>query len=92
MTGSYYRMSFAIEPRIDPNTKSATITLVHYGAWKDIWAVVDIRETATGTQVNAYTTNHPLMSDFGIIAEKWANGSQECQTYPITTHQFPNVE
>jgi len=88
MTGSYYKMTFAIQPRINKQAKTATIIYVHHGAWTDFWAVVDMRFTDHGTAVTAYTTSHPLMSDFGQMTEKWANGSVECPASSPVTRQF----
>jgi hypothetical protein len=92
MTGAYYEMTFAIHPTIDVANKSASIVLVHHGAWKDIWAVVDIQGSADGSTVHAYSTGHPLTKDFPDVAEQWASGKPVCQQYAITTKQFPLSE
>ena len=92
MTGWYYTMRFAIQPRIDEAHKSASIVLVHHGAWKDIWAVVDMKADKTVTTVHAYTTGHALMKDFPDVSHGWATGDFRCQQYSITTQQMPFSE
>jgi Tat protein secretion system quality control protein TatD with DNase activity len=92
MTGSYYEMSFAIRSRINEAQKSASVVLVHRGAWEDIWAVVDITATDSGSVVHAYSTSHALMKDFAVVAKRWASGDFTCQQYAITTRQYPLSE
>lgn len=92
MTGAYYQMTFAIQPRIDATRESASIVLVHHGAWKDIWAIVDLKADGERTIVHAYTTGHPLMRDFPDVAKRWASGDFTCQKYGITTEQYPFSE
>jgi len=92
MTGGYYKMTFAIRPRISAAKRTASVVLMHHGGWTDVWAVVDIVSAGSGSNVSAYTTNHPLMKDFISVARDWAAGDQRCQRASITTQQFPLSE
>ncbi|HEY3777283.1 MAG TPA: hypothetical protein VGL35_04430 [Rhizomicrobium sp.] len=92
MTGSYYRMTFAIRPRIQVAQQSASLVLVHHGAWNDIWAIVDIAGNEKGSVIHAYTTSDPLMKDFPVVARRWAEGDFTCQEFAITTLEYPLSE
>ena len=86
--GSASKLTFAIQPRINKQTKVATITYVHHGVWQDIWAVVDMRSTDHGTTVSAYTTSHPIMRDFGQVTEKWTIGLTDCPAQSPVMQQY----
>ena len=92
MTGFSFQMRFVIQPRIDPASRTASITYVHHGAWTDIWAVIDITAKDVGASVRVNTTSHPLISDLPTHVERWAGGNDECAGSTPVTNQLPLQE
>jgi hypothetical protein len=95
MTGlslSSVRMTYAIQPRIDTARRTASIIYIHNGAWRDYWAVLDLRANETGTVVDVSTTSHTLMDGFLQIVGKWAAGSDECPRIVPVGRAYPLVE
>lgn len=94
LTGASFRMTFAIRPRIDPAAKTASLLFVHHGAWTDYWALVDIADTpsVTNVKVNTSTASGSVLSDLGETVERWTNGSQDCPSARHLTDQFPLQE
>jgi hypothetical protein len=94
LTGASFRMTFAIKPRIDLVTKTASILFVHHGAWTDYWALVDIAGTAnvTSVKVNTSAASGSVLNDLGETVERWVDGSQHCPSARHLTNQFPLQE
>ena len=92
LTGASFRMTFAIQPRIDLANKSASIVFVHHGAWTEYWAFVEITGVVDGTTVRVNTNTFSALSDLGQAVERWANGSPECPETKHLTNPYPLQE
>ncbi len=91
LTGDYYHFTFAIEPKIDHNNKTASIVYEEFGGIPAVWGLVDIRAGKDGTVVTADAASQWLMRDIPDATQRWAEGDFTCPERRLL-HHYPVSE
>jgi hypothetical protein len=92
LTGSDFRKTFAIKPRIDKGSRTASIYFVHHGMWTDYWALVEIIGRSSGADIEVKTSSFSAIEYFGETSKRWADGSRHCPEQSHLAKQFPLAE
>jgi len=92
LTGSILRNTMAVRPRLDRNTRTATIEWVEHSLDSGYWAVVDISATDTGALVKVHAIGNRGIRNLGVEVERWVSGATDCQVGDFIGSHYPIVE
>jgi hypothetical protein len=92
LTGSIFRNTLAVRPRIDQATRTASIAWVEHSLDSGYWAVVDIAATDSGSLVKVRAIGNRGIRNLGSEIERWVSGATDCQVGDFIGSRYPIVE